>query len=76
MSVHSWPAQGAGKRDSAKLHEDVNETKVKRSAVGSSALSHFLRQPDRGNTLDGERLERANASYISRAIVGLLRCKF
>ena len=72
MSVHSWPVQGAGNMDDSELNEDSNEVNmVTRSEVGASTSkirkSYFPRQSNRGNTLDGERLERANALYMSRA---------
>ena len=72
MSVHSWPVQGAGNMDDSELNEYTNGVNMEtRSEVGASTSkvrkSYFPPQSKQGNTLDGERSERANALYMSRA---------
>ena len=55
--------------DDLELNEDTNGVNmVTRSEVGASTSKvgkgYFLRESNRGNTLDGERSERANALYM------------
>ena len=73
MSVHSCPVQGAGNMDDSELNEDTNEVNMETRSeeVGASMSkvrkSYFPPQSKQGNTLDGERSERANTLYMSRA---------